>query len=412
MAGALDRLRRRPTSGCSPTRTSAPGAHRPRDTADSRRSPAAPTWRSRCSAQAGGPADGDREACVGAGNPDCCLVLPAGSRSRANEAATAGCLAAVRPLAAGFGVETAMTIDAVGAGFRVEEVPASGLHAPRHRLGASRDSAPSRPSGSSISAARGDGAGGASAVRSGRLVVENHRGGVGASDARFFLDLARWSARRPGSSTAPDRRSPGWADGRGPVRDGGGLSRGDAARVSPPRRAGRRLVLDRSARRSGSRSRALAAAPVTGVSIREGYLLIRGGGRRVRSPFQPGSRSGMVPASRAWCWWRLCANVWERTRRAARPELEVRPSSRVPGVRRSLDLGALPTLPGVVPSVAVVAFGFDLRERAMLGDAGATCSVSPSGSGLSSSCSGAGVVGPRSSPSPSTRSPRPSRSRG
>ena len=42
-------------------------------------------------------------------------------------AVTAGCLAAVRPLAAGFGVETAMTIDAVRAGFRVEEVPVPGL---------------------------------------------------------------------------------------------------------------------------------------------------------------------------------------------------------------------------------------------------------------------------------------------
>jgi hypothetical protein len=42
-------------------------------------------------------------------------------------AVTAGCLAAVRPLAAGFGVETAMTIDAVRAGFRVEEIPVPGL---------------------------------------------------------------------------------------------------------------------------------------------------------------------------------------------------------------------------------------------------------------------------------------------
>jgi len=42
-------------------------------------------------------------------------------------AITADCLAAVRPLAGGFGVETAMTIDAVRAGFRVVEVPVAGL---------------------------------------------------------------------------------------------------------------------------------------------------------------------------------------------------------------------------------------------------------------------------------------------
>lgn len=42
-------------------------------------------------------------------------------------AISADCLAAVRPLAGGFGVETAMTIDAVRAGFRVMEVPVAGL---------------------------------------------------------------------------------------------------------------------------------------------------------------------------------------------------------------------------------------------------------------------------------------------
>lgn len=45
-------------------------------------------------------------------------------------AITASCLAAVRPLAGGFGVETAMTIDAVRAGFHVEEIPVPEL---RHR---------------------------------------------------------------------------------------------------------------------------------------------------------------------------------------------------------------------------------------------------------------------------------------
>ncbi len=42
-------------------------------------------------------------------------------------AITAACLDAVRPLARGFGMETAMTIDAVRAGFRVVEVPVPGL---------------------------------------------------------------------------------------------------------------------------------------------------------------------------------------------------------------------------------------------------------------------------------------------
>jgi len=42
-------------------------------------------------------------------------------------ALTAACLVAVRPLAGGFGMETAMTIDAVRAGLRVVEIPVPGL---------------------------------------------------------------------------------------------------------------------------------------------------------------------------------------------------------------------------------------------------------------------------------------------
>ncbi len=42
-------------------------------------------------------------------------------------AITSACLEVVRPLARGFGMETAMTIDAVRAGFRVVEVPVPGL---------------------------------------------------------------------------------------------------------------------------------------------------------------------------------------------------------------------------------------------------------------------------------------------
>jgi hypothetical protein len=44
-------------------------------------------------------------------------------------AVTAEVLAAVRPLAPGFGVEAAMTIDAVRAGFRVVEIPVAMSHA-------------------------------------------------------------------------------------------------------------------------------------------------------------------------------------------------------------------------------------------------------------------------------------------
>jgi hypothetical protein len=49
-------------------------------------------------------------------------------------ALTAEALAACRPLAPGFGMETAMTIDAARAGLRIEEVAAPGLaHRPTHR---------------------------------------------------------------------------------------------------------------------------------------------------------------------------------------------------------------------------------------------------------------------------------------
>ncbi|HEX5937728.1 MAG TPA: glycosyltransferase [Actinomycetota bacterium] len=49
-------------------------------------------------------------------------------------ALTAAAFAAVRPLASGFGMETAMTIDAVRAGLRVVEIPIDGLaHRPTGR---------------------------------------------------------------------------------------------------------------------------------------------------------------------------------------------------------------------------------------------------------------------------------------
>jgi hypothetical protein len=48
-------------------------------------------------------------------------------------ALTAACLAAVRPLARGFGVEVAMTVDAVRAGCRVVELPVAMRHAPTGR---------------------------------------------------------------------------------------------------------------------------------------------------------------------------------------------------------------------------------------------------------------------------------------
>ena len=49
-------------------------------------------------------------------------------------AISAACLAACRPLAAGFGVETAMTIDAARAGYRFVEIPVTALtHRPTGR---------------------------------------------------------------------------------------------------------------------------------------------------------------------------------------------------------------------------------------------------------------------------------------
>jgi hypothetical protein len=49
-------------------------------------------------------------------------------------ALSSACLAAVRPLAGGFGMETAMTIDAARAGLRIVEVPVEGLtHRPTGR---------------------------------------------------------------------------------------------------------------------------------------------------------------------------------------------------------------------------------------------------------------------------------------
>lgn len=48
-------------------------------------------------------------------------------------AITAEALAAVRPLARGFGVEVAMTVDAVRAGYRVVEVPVAMRHEPTGR---------------------------------------------------------------------------------------------------------------------------------------------------------------------------------------------------------------------------------------------------------------------------------------
>ncbi|MEA2580529.1 MAG: hypothetical protein QOE83_1421 [Actinomycetota bacterium] len=51
----------------------------------------------------------------------------AGEPLSGQRALTSACLAAVRPLAGGFGMETAMTIDAARAGLRIAEVPVEGL---------------------------------------------------------------------------------------------------------------------------------------------------------------------------------------------------------------------------------------------------------------------------------------------
>ncbi|MEA2556200.1 MAG: hypothetical protein QOI60_1531, partial [Actinomycetota bacterium] len=51
----------------------------------------------------------------------------AGEPLSGQRALTSACLATVRPLAGGFGMETAMTIDAARAGLRIAEVPVEGL---------------------------------------------------------------------------------------------------------------------------------------------------------------------------------------------------------------------------------------------------------------------------------------------
>jgi hypothetical protein len=60
--------------------------------------------------------------------------FPAREPLSGQRALTAAALAAVRPLAPGFAVEVAMTIDAVRSGLRVVEIPIDGLsHRPTGR---------------------------------------------------------------------------------------------------------------------------------------------------------------------------------------------------------------------------------------------------------------------------------------
>jgi hypothetical protein len=57
----------------------------------------------------------------------------AGEPLSGQRALTGEVMSAVRPLAPGFGMEVAMTVDAVRAGFRVHEVPVAMTHAPTGR---------------------------------------------------------------------------------------------------------------------------------------------------------------------------------------------------------------------------------------------------------------------------------------
>ena len=154
MEGALDGCRR-PTSGCSPTRIwgRAPRASRRCSTS---------SWR------AGGPRRRDVPAAGGRrhwarcdGSPRRAIALLSRVRGRAAALGPARrsrgeCLAAAGRSRGGFGVETAMTIDAVRAGLRVLEVPAPGL---THRATGRR------PRGFAHGAGRGRTSRGAAAVR-------------------------------------------------------------------------------------------------------------------------------------------------------------------------------------------------------------------------------------------------------
>ena len=70
---------------------------------------------------------GTVQTCLRGGDPAAVARSEPEAPLSGQRAITAACLAAVRPLAGGFGVETAMTIDAVRAGFRVVEIPVPGL---------------------------------------------------------------------------------------------------------------------------------------------------------------------------------------------------------------------------------------------------------------------------------------------
>jgi hypothetical protein len=261
-------------------------------------------------------------------------------------AITAAALAACRPLASGFGVEAAMTIDAVRAGFRVAEVPAPVLHRPAGRGVA----------GFAHRARQGLHIASAAAMRTDadglldRLSVANYRGasvprtlGIVLAASAWIATFA-WAGLRHASGAA-------WAALAGClVVFAAGLV--DDLVADGPRGLRRHL-------------RALAAGRMTTGVVK---LAVAVGAAALVVAVEP---------SRPW-WVRLAGVVLVAASTNVWNALDVRPGrSLKPFVPVGLafvalaDVALAPAVLGIVLATPV-ALWQDLRETAMLGDAGAT----------------------------------------
>jgi Glycosyl transferase family 2 len=261
-------------------------------------------------------------------------------------AITARALDACRPLATGFGVETAMTIDAVRAGFRVAEVPAVVRHRPTGR--GVRGLAHRARQGLEIAnavAARME-----SDRTFGPLSVANYRGVGVPRTLGIVLAASAWIATF------------GWAGLRSATAAAWGALAGcllvfAAGLVDDLGQAGPRGLRNHL--------RALAAGTVTTGVVK---LVVAVGAAVVVVALEP---------SRAW-WVRLVGvalvaastNVWNaldvRPGRALKPFLPIGLAFVVLG-----EVTLAPAVIGVAVA-APLALWHDLRETAMLGDGGAT----------------------------------------